>query len=245
MPELDDAKMETFCQKVAAGKTQKDAYLESDFGGHPATASNFIKKGDVRGRILEINPEWSPRKRRHRAGKGKCGSLYALTNPSHPGVFKIGHTTREFRVRLGEINNAGVLVHWEEYRVLSVPNSSAAEGGVHSRLEQYRIHAGKEFFRVDKSVVDQVFHDASCGIFHDFEKDIIQFTEGLPQTFWRMDAYRDDKNKVVNLVLGNNPATGADHRVCVSYNSPAIMNKVLNKHVSAYQAMCQHTLYSA
>jgi T5orf172 domain len=80
--------------------------------------------------------------------RGIAGFVYVLTNPSMPGMVKIGCTTRSVADRCGELNSAtGVPSPFvvETYFESSEPEMDEAQ--VHKRLQSERVE-GREFFRV-------------------------------------------------------------------------------------------------
>ncbi|HEY0490918.1 MAG TPA: GIY-YIG nuclease family protein [Telluria sp.] len=80
------------------------------------------------------------------------GIVYILTNPSMPGLVKIGMTTRDVSSRLRELNSAtGVPQAFEVIYTVAVVDCAAAERFVHEALHSKRTNQGREFFRVDTS----------------------------------------------------------------------------------------------
>lgn len=82
------------------------------------------------------------------------GFVYILSNPSMPGIVKIGKTTRDVQARAGELFQTGVPTQFEvEHYVLS-PDCNWLEAWVHSILPDLRVSGQREFFRM--SVVDAI-----------------------------------------------------------------------------------------
>lgn len=78
-----------------------------------------------------------------------CGIVYILTNPSMPGLVKIGMTTRDMSARLRELNAAtGVPQAFEVIYTIRVSDCAAAERSVHEALREKRTNQGREFFQV-------------------------------------------------------------------------------------------------
>jgi hypothetical protein len=76
------------------------------------------------------------------------GYLYILTNPSMPGLVKIGITTRTVDDRLSELNSAtGVPDPFAVEAYFESSNPLVEESAVHTRLALSRV-SGKEFFRM-------------------------------------------------------------------------------------------------
>lgn len=96
--------------------------------------------GDVRGHAVEENDLVKPH------------YIYILSNPSIPGVLKIGYTERTVLERVKEINQApGVIIPWEARWTYKCPNGRALEGEIHSHLQQMglRPNTKREGFVID------------------------------------------------------------------------------------------------
>ncbi len=102
------------------------------------------------------------------------GYVYILSNPSMPGLVKIGRTTRSVDGRAMELYQTGVpmpfvIEHW----VLS-PDCVALERTVHSLLPDLRVGDGREFFRCDPALVRGLVDDALVEQLREF---IAEFTD--------------------------------------------------------------------
>lgn len=79
------------------------------------------------------------------------GYVYILSNPSMPGMVKIGKTTRTVEQRCSELHQTGVPTPFVvEYEVLS-PNCTELEAAMHRHLSKSRVDNSREFFRVSVS----------------------------------------------------------------------------------------------
>lgn len=77
------------------------------------------------------------------------GYVYLLTNPSMPGLVKIGCTDRSPSERLSELSSAtGVPTPFILEFSIFVPDHIAMEQELHSILIAERVRDGREFFRV-------------------------------------------------------------------------------------------------
>lgn len=77
------------------------------------------------------------------------GQVYILLNAAMPGMLKIGMTSRTPEERAREISQAtGVAVPYSVAYAEAVPDCAAAEALIHSRLANYRLHQGREFFHI-------------------------------------------------------------------------------------------------
>jgi len=87
---------------------------------------------------------------RWRAERPRGGAVYLLSNPSMPGLLKIGMTTRSVDRRVREINAAtGVPTPYRVEAVVEALNAAAVEAATHRMLSRYRVNDRREFFRTD------------------------------------------------------------------------------------------------
>ena len=75
------------------------------------------------------------------------GYVYALTNPSMPGLVKIGCTQRDSRSRAREVFTTGVPTPFEVAFEVFSEDHEKLELQVHSQLEPFRVSQRREFFR--------------------------------------------------------------------------------------------------
>ena len=80
------------------------------------------------------------------------GYLYCMSNPSMPGIFKVGMTKRTPEIRLKEANMSDTWRPPTNYQIefsIYVKNPLQKEVMLHRVLKRYfdRIHDGREFFR--------------------------------------------------------------------------------------------------
>jgi|SRR5690625_3997805 len=86
------------------------------------------------------------------------GWIYIVSNPSMPGLLKIGRTTRAPQERMAELAQAtGVPSQFVlEYRE-HVTHCIAAEFSIHQKLRTFRWNENREFFRISvPSAVERV-----------------------------------------------------------------------------------------
>lgn len=82
----------------------------------------------------------------------KGGYIYILSNPSMPGVLKIGKTKRPPEVRVKELSSAtGVPTPFHIEGVIEATDMSAVEKEVHLHIANRRVNNRREFFRIDVS----------------------------------------------------------------------------------------------
>lgn len=90
------------------------------------------------------------------------GYIYCFSNPSMPGILKVGMTERTPSIRLGEANASDTWRPPTPYKIefaKKVLNASAKEKTLHILLEQYtnRINPRREFFAVSPEEVRKFF----------------------------------------------------------------------------------------
>jgi len=74
--------------------------------------------------------------------------LYIFSNPSMPGMLKIGCTTRSPHERQLELHSTGVPTPFEIEYIFEVADCSACEQLAHRALHSCRVSLKREFFRV-------------------------------------------------------------------------------------------------
>lgn len=76
--------------------------------------------------------------------------VYVLTNPSMPGLVKIGFTADEdANRRIGQLYTSGVPVPFNLEFACRVPNAHEVERALHLAFGPHRINPGREFFRIE------------------------------------------------------------------------------------------------
>jgi hypothetical protein len=76
------------------------------------------------------------------------GWIYALINPAHPHVLKIGMTEKEPKERVKELYGTGVLSPFALVHAERVSDASAAEAFIHQCFDARRVNPNREFFAV-------------------------------------------------------------------------------------------------
>ena len=76
--------------------------------------------------------------------------VYALTNPSMPGLVKIGKTTQaDISIRMGQLYSTGVPVPFECIYAVQVDDCTKVESSLHVAFGPYRINPNREFFKIE------------------------------------------------------------------------------------------------
>jgi len=77
------------------------------------------------------------------------GRVYVLTNPSMPGVVKIGFTMGTVEGRAKELDSTGLPKPFEVAYQVEVRGADALERQAHSKLSANRVRNSREFFEID------------------------------------------------------------------------------------------------
>ena len=83
--------------------------------------------------------------------------VYVLSNPTQPGIFKIGYTKLTPDERAKQISAAtGVALPYEVIWAFRCFNGEQLEGEVHRALEKYRVNSQREFFQIEFEEAKQI-----------------------------------------------------------------------------------------
>jgi len=86
--------------------------------------------------------------------------VYVLSNPSQPGILKIGYTSSTPEERARQLSNAtGVALPYEVEFAYSCWNGLELEKDIHERLNEYRLTKQREFFQVDLEEVKEIIEE--------------------------------------------------------------------------------------
>lgn len=114
------------------------------------------------------------------------GYVYVLSNPSMPGLVKIGRSVRGGFARGKTFYQTGVPEQFVLEFELFTPRHEAIEASVHEKLGKYRCNPRREFFQCDPSeaaeaimsvylseivgngsaIVDEIMYSASADLLH-------------------------------------------------------------------------------
>lgn len=85
-----------------------------------------------------------------RTATGRAGFVYLLSNPSMPGMVKIGRTARHPEKRVAELTSAsGVPTPFRLEGYVRSPDAVRTEAAVHRLIGGNRVNTRREFFRVE------------------------------------------------------------------------------------------------
>lgn len=133
--------------------TQAKEYipLSEDYSGKGIEVAEFFtltpsKRGDG----WEDVTYYTARKRGMFADKGEGDQwVYILSNPTTPGLLKIGYTKLTPDERAKQISNAtGVALPYKVEWAFKCFNGEQLEGEVHRKLKAYRVNNNREFFQI-------------------------------------------------------------------------------------------------
>jgi hypothetical protein len=84
-----------------------------------------------------------------REGEGNSW-VYILSNPSMPGLYKIGYTKETPEIRAREVSRGtGIAMPFEVEWAFKCFDGESLEYEVHKCLDRYRENSRREFFRID------------------------------------------------------------------------------------------------
>lgn len=75
------------------------------------------------------------------------GYVYVLSNPSMKGLVKIGRSETGGNLRARSLHSTGVPTPFHLEFELLADDAAWLEQAVHERLENFRVHQGREFFK--------------------------------------------------------------------------------------------------
>lgn len=91
------------------------------------------------------------------------GYVYILTNPSMPGVVKIGKTTRSAEARAAELFQTGVPTPFIVAYSVFTPDCHDLEATIHHCLPDRRVSKDREFFAFDLKDAIELLDDLHHG----------------------------------------------------------------------------------
>ncbi|MBO9428494.1 GIY-YIG nuclease family protein [Sulfitobacter sp. R18_1] len=103
--------------------------------------------------------------RKTQRGSSQWGYVYILTNPSFPGLLKIGMTTRTPAVRARELSSAtGVPTPFKVIFSSRTRNPKRVEALVHRALYKRRVNRNREFFKMTPEAAKKtIVKFSDCG----------------------------------------------------------------------------------
>ena len=75
--------------------------------------------------------------------------VYILSNPSFPGLLKIGYTRKEIGIRIKDLSRAtGVPTAFKIEYIFKCYNGLQLEADIHKHLRDFRVNSQREFFDI-------------------------------------------------------------------------------------------------
>ena len=84
---------------------------------------------------------------------GRYKIVYILTNPTMPGIVKIGRTTQGVKTRMDQLNTTGVAQPYVCFYASHVGDDVAIEKLMHETFAAYRVNKRREFFEISPQKV--------------------------------------------------------------------------------------------
>ena len=81
--------------------------------------------------------------------EARPGWIYCITNPSMPGLVKIGLTTGSVQARMRQLDTTGVAEPFDMVEAWLTPDTKGDERRAHALLRRHRVRDNREWFRVD------------------------------------------------------------------------------------------------
>lgn len=93
---------------------------------------------------------YTSRRKDQYSNRGKADQwVYIMSNPSVPGLLKIGYTKNEPEYRAKQLSSStGVALPYKVEWAFQCFNGEALEHEVHHELESYRVNQHREFFDI-------------------------------------------------------------------------------------------------
>lgn len=141
--------------------TQAKEYipLSEDYSGKGIeVAEYFTLTPSEKGDGWEDVTYYTARKKGIFADKGEGDQwVYVLSNPTTPGLLKIGYTKLTPDERARQISNAtGVALPYNVEWAYKCFNGEQLEGEVHRKLKAYRVNSNREFFQIQLEEAKEV-----------------------------------------------------------------------------------------
>lgn len=116
------------------------------------------------------------------------GYVYVLSNPSMPGLVKIGRTENDPQIRAGQLYTTGVPGNFKIEFVWYSDDCVALEARLHEAFDRERLHRGREFFKASpQEVIEHLMYvylsESEKAIVSDEEESNIQHLDYMSSVF--------------------------------------------------------------
>jgi len=140
-------------ERITEQKAKQFISLKDDYTGQGIEAAAYftITPSVTKGDDWEDVTYYTARKKNIYSNKGEGNQwVYVLSNPTTPGLLKIGYTTQTPDERAKQISNAtGVALPYKVEWAFKCFDGEQLEGEVHRKLREYRVNNQREFFQID------------------------------------------------------------------------------------------------
>jgi len=138
-------------ERITKQQSKQYISLKEDYTGKGLEAAAYFtltpsKMGDG----WEDVTYYTSRKKNIYSNKGEGNQwVYVLSNPTTPGLLKIGYTSLTPDERAKQISNAtGVALPYKVEWAFKCFDGEQLEGEVHRKLVEYRVNNQREFFQI-------------------------------------------------------------------------------------------------
>ena len=125
---------------------------KEDYFGRPAVFYTLTPDPTPGWERWEVVTYYTAKKRNEYVNREGAGNswVYILTNPTIPGLCKIGYTKETPEQRAREVSRGtGIAMPFEVAWAFQCFDGEMLEYEVHKYLEEYRENSQREFFRID------------------------------------------------------------------------------------------------
>jgi hypothetical protein len=138
-------------QRITAEEAKQFVPVEGDQLGYPAEYFTLTPSKDPPdSREWEDVTYYTGRRRFHTGGGPGRYWVYVLSNPTMPGLLKIGYTSTTPQERAQQISNAtGVAAPFVVEYAFRCHEGEFLEREVHGYLDSYRVANNREFFKLE------------------------------------------------------------------------------------------------
>jgi hypothetical protein len=139
-------------ERITEQQAKQYIPLKEDYtGAGQEAAIYFTITPSAKGDGWEDVTYYTARKKNIYSNKGEGNQwVYILSNPTTPGLLKIGYTTQTPDERAKQISNAtGVALPYKVEWAFKCFDGEQLEGEVHRKLGEYRVNNQREFFQIN------------------------------------------------------------------------------------------------
>ena len=145
--------------RITTKQAKKFIPLSEDYSGNGVKiAEYFTLTPSDQGDGWEDVTYYTARKKGMYADKGEGNQwVYVLSNPTTPGLLKIGYTKATPEERAKQLSNAtGVPLPYKVEWAYKCFNGEQLEGETHKKLSAYRVNNQREFFQISLEEAKEV-----------------------------------------------------------------------------------------